>query len=182
VTEVTGVPFRRFLAEGWQGHPATMDDWNLHLTTLFPEVRLKAFIEFRSADSQPPERVLGLPALTKGVFYTADCQQAGFDLVKRWSIDQVRELYTDVTRAGFAARLKGIRVVELARELLAIADEGLRRQAAVGADGRDERRYLEPLLEGVERSRTAAEDLLRDWDGPWAQRIDRLVEACALRG
>jgi len=182
VTEVTGVPFRRFLAEGWQGQPATMDDWNLHLTTLFPEVRLKAFIEFRSADSQPPERVVALPALTKGVFYTADCQQAGFDLVKRWSIDQVRELYKDVTRAGFAARLKGIRVVELARELLAIADEGLRRQAAVGADGRDERRYLEPLLEGVERSRTAAEDLLRAWDGPWEQRIDRLVEACALRG
>src|SRR5258706_10109815 len=92
VTQVTGVPFRRFLADGWQGEPATLDDWSLHLTTLFPEVRLKGFIEFRSADSQPPARVLALPALAKGLFYTEDCQQAGLDLVRRWSFDQVREL------------------------------------------------------------------------------------------
>ncbi len=114
------------------------------------------------------------------MFYAADCQQAGFDLVKRWSVDQVRELYADVTRAGFAARLKGVRVVELAREVLAIAEAGLRRQAAVDAEGRDERRYLEPLLDLVERGRTAAEDIVSQWNGPWDKRIDRLVEACAL--
>src|SRR5262249_31077285 len=149
--------------------------------TLFPEVRLKAFIEFRSADSQPPERVLALPALAKGIFYTADCQQAGLDLVKRWSVDQVREAYADVTRGGLAARLRGIRVVELAHELLAIADEGLRRQAAVDVDGHDERRYLEPIRDAVEQGRTFAEELLRGWAGPWERRTDRLAQACALR-
>ena len=182
VTDVTGIPFRRYLAEGWHGERATLDDWSLHLTTLFPEVRLKGFIEFRSADSQPPERVLALPALAKGLLYTADCQQAGLDLVKRWSVDQVRELYGDVTRGGLAARMKGIRVVELARELLAIAEEGLRRQAAVDTDGRDERRYLEPMLAQIASGETAAEGLIRRWNGPLERRVAPLIEATALRG
>jgi glutamate--cysteine ligase len=181
VTDVTGIPFRRYLAEGWRGEPATLDDWSLHLTTLFPEVRLKGFIEFRSADSQPPERVLALPALAKGLLYTEDCQQAGLDLVKRWSVDQVRELYAEVTRGGLAARMKGIRVAELARELLAIAEEGLRRQAALDAEGRDERRYLEPVLAQMATGETAADGLVRRWTGSWARRVDPLVEASALR-
>jgi glutamate--cysteine ligase len=181
VTDVTGVPFRRYLAEGWRGEPATEDDWALHLTTLFPEVRLKGFIEFRSADSQMPNRVLALPALAKGLFYTADCQQAGLDLVKRWSVDEVRELYREVTRGGFAPRMKGVRVGELARELLAIADEGLRRQAVLDADGRDETRYLEPVIEQVERGRTLAEELLGQWTGAWNRRSAPLIEAYALR-
>jgi len=181
VTEVLGQPFRRFLSEGWHGEPATLDDWNLHLTTLFPEVRLKGFIEFRSADSQPPESVVALPALAKGLFYTDDCQQAGLDLVRRWSVDQVRELYRDVTRGGFAARIRGIGVGELAREVLAIATEGLRRQAALDAEGRDERTYLEPVITIVERGRTAAEELVRQWTGPFERRMAPLIDACALR-
>ena len=181
VTDVTGTPFRTFLATGWRGQPATEDDWNLHLTTLFPEVRLKQFIEFRSADGQTPDRVLALPALVKGLFYTADCQQAGLDLVKRWSFEAVAELYRDVTRAGLAARMKGIRVAEHARELLAIAAEGLRRQGALDAEGRDERRYLEPVIESVEGGRTAAETLLTRWTGSWQRQARPLVEACALR-
>jgi glutamate--cysteine ligase len=181
VTDVTGIPFRRFMADGWHGEPATMDDWNLHLTTLFPEVRLKGFIEFRSADGQAPGRVLALPALAKGLFYTADCQQAALDLVKRWTIDEVAGLYGEVTRGGFAPRLKGIRVLDLARELLVIAREGLRRQAALDEHGRDEGRYLEPVLEQVERGRTLAEELLRQWSGPWDRRVGPLIEACAIR-
>jgi glutamate--cysteine ligase len=181
VTDVTGVPFRTYLASGWRGQPATEDDWNLHLTTLFPEVRLKGFIELRSADSQTPERVLALPALAKGLFYTADCQDAAIDLVKRWSFDEVRALYADVTRVGLAARVKGIKVRELARELLAIAAEGLKRQAARDAGGRDESCYLEPVMDQVEHGHTKAEELLRLWTGPWERRARPLVDACALR-
>jgi len=181
VTDVTGTPFRGFLADGWRGERATLDDWNLHLTTLFPEVRLKGFIELRSADSQLPDRVLALPALAKGLFYTEDCQQAALDLVKRWSIDQVRELYLDVTRGGFAARIRGVRVEELARELLAIAEEGLRRQAVLDDEGRDERRYLEPVIAQVASGRTAADDLVRRWNGTWERRFPPLIDACSLR-
>jgi glutamate--cysteine ligase len=181
VTDVTGTPFRRFLADGWRGERATLDDWNQHLTTLFPEVRLTGVIELRSADSQLPDRVLALPALAKGLFYTDDCQQAALDLVKRWSIDQVRELYLDVTRGGFAARIRGVRVEELARELLAIAEEGLRRQAVLDAEGRDERRYLEPMIAQVASGRTAADDLVRRWNGTWERRFPPLIDACSLR-
>jgi glutamate--cysteine ligase len=180
VTDVTGLPFRRYLVEGWNGERATLDDWNLHLTTLFPEVRLKGYIEFRSADSQRPDRVLALPALAKGLFYDADCQSAGLDFVKRWSPDQVRELYAEVTRGGFAARLRGVRVGELARELLGIAAEGLRRQGAFDSAGRDERRYLEPMIDQVERGRTLADETLGLWKGPWERRIGPLIAACAI--
>ncbi|HXJ34975.1 MAG TPA: glutamate--cysteine ligase [Candidatus Eisenbacteria bacterium] len=180
VTDVTGIPFRRFLSEGFGGARATLDDWNLHLTTLFPEVRLKGFIEFRSADSQPPGRVVALPALVKGVFYDADCQEAGLDVVKRWSVDQVRELYDDVTRGALAARMKGVRVVELARELLEIAAEGLRRQQARNEAGQDERIYLEPVIEQVAGGRTLADDLSRQWSGPWERAVEPLLTATAI--
>src|SRR5689334_16445528 len=131
LTDVTGVPFRRFLAEGSGPHRATLDDWNLHLTTLFPEVRLKGYIEFRSADSQMPAYMLGLPALVKGICYTDDCLDAAWDLVKRWSFEERLAIYRDVHREALQARARTIRILELARELFAIAEEGLRRQAAL---------------------------------------------------
>ena len=90
-TDVTGMPFRRFLEHGADGERATMDDWQLHLTTLFPEVRIKSFIEFRSADSQPPDRMLALSALLKGLLYEEDCVSAAVDLVKRWRFDEVAD-------------------------------------------------------------------------------------------
>ena len=82
---------------GIGGERATLDDWRLHLTTLFPEVRLKGYIELRSADSQTPDRVLAVPALVKGVFYEQDCLEAAFDLVKRWSFADCATLYGEVT-------------------------------------------------------------------------------------
>jgi glutamate--cysteine ligase len=175
VTEVTGIPFRRFLADGAAGERATMDDWNLHLTTLFPEVRLKGYIEFRSADSQPPERMLALPALVKGVCYTPDCLDAALDLVKRWSHEDVVELYRDVTREALLARFRGVRVLELARELLAIGEEGLRRQRALDAQGRDERVYLERMAEQLAMGRSPARVIAEKWNGEWDGRVERLI-------
>jgi glutamate--cysteine ligase len=178
VTGVTGVPFRRFLAEGFDGERATLDDWNLHLTTLFPEVRLKGYLELRSADSQPPERSLALPALVKGVFYTADCLDAAWDLVKRWSFDERQTLYRDVHREALLTRFRGLQVIELARELYAIAEEGLRRQAALDAHGRDERRHLERLGEQLATGRSPARAIAEKWAGPWDRRVEPLI-ACS---
>jgi len=178
VTGVTGIPFRRFLAEGAAGERATLDDWNLHLTTLFPEVRLKGYIELRSADSQPPERMLALPALVKGVFYTDDCLDAARDLVKRWSFEETRSLYRDVHREALQARYRGIQVLEFARELYAIAEEGLRRQAALGEAGRDERIYLERMGEQLAMGRSPARVIAEKWkdEWEWDRRIERLIE------
>jgi len=174
-TEVTGIPFRRFLESGLDGHPATLDDWRLHLTTLFPEVRLKGYIELRSADSQPPARVLGLPALVKGMFHEPDCLDAIDDMVKRWTFADCSELYADVTRSSMRARMKGIAVLELARELGSIAEEGLRRQRALDGEGRDERVYLEPVRELLSAGRSPAQVIAERWSGPWKGQAAPLV-------
>jgi glutamate--cysteine ligase len=181
LTTVTGIPFRRFLAEGAAGERATLDDWNLHLTTLFPEVRLKGYIELRSADSQPPERMLALPSLVKGVFYTADCLDAAWDLVKAWSFEERVTLYRDVHREALLARFRGIRVIELARELYAIAEEGLRRQAALDAEGRDERVYLARMGEQLAMGRSPARVIAEKWNGEWDRRVTRLIEFAEYR-
>jgi glutamate--cysteine ligase len=181
VTSVTGVPFRRFLAEGIDGEQATLDDWNLHLTTLFPEVRLKGYIELRSADSQMPGRMLALPALVKGIFYTQDCLDAAWDLVRRQSFAERVELYRNVHREALRARLRGMRVLELVRELYAIAEEGLRRQAALDGEGRDERRYLEHLVEQIETGRSPAQVIAEKWAGPWDRRVGALIEYTEYR-
>jgi glutamate--cysteine ligase len=180
LTEATGTPFRRFLERGLAGERATLDDWRLHLTTLFPEVRLKGYIELRSADSQPPERVLAVPALVKGVYYEQDCLDAAFDLVKRWSFTDCVALYGEVTRESMRARMKGIRVLELARELGAIAEEGLRRQAALDAEGRDERVYLERLRETLTAGRSPARQVADRWAGEWHEEPGRLIAATAF--
>jgi glutamate--cysteine ligase len=181
-TEVTGVPFRRFLAEGVAGERATLDDWNLHLTTLFPEVRLKGYIEIRSADSQPPERMLALPALVKGVFYTQDCLEAAWDLVKGWSFEERIALWGDVHREALLARFKGVKVIELARELYAIAEEGLRRQQGLDRDGRDERVYLERMGAQLAMGRSPARVIAEKWNGEWDRRVERLIAFAEYRG
>ena len=176
-TSVTGVPFRRFLAEGAGSERATLDDWNLHLTTLFPEVRLKGYIELRAADSQPPERILALPALVKGVFYEADCLDAAYDLIKRWSYEDCVALYRDVHREALHARLRGVKVLELARELYAIAEEGLRRHRALNEAGQDERLYLERVGEQLAMGRSPARVIAEKWVREWedARRIEQLL-------
>jgi glutamate--cysteine ligase len=178
---VIGVPFRRYLEHGAAGERATLDDWNLHLTTLFPEVRVKSYIEFRSADSQPPERTVALPALVKGVFYEDDCLDAALDLVKRWSYEDTVALYRDVTREALRAKMRGIPVVELARELLAIAEEGLKRQAVIDGAGRDERVYLAHLAEQLSTGRSPARVIAEKWDGEWHRDVQRLVAFSAFR-
>lgn len=181
LTGLTGVPFRRFLAEGFDGERATIDDWNLHLTTLFPEVRLKSYLEIRSADSQPPERNLALPALIKGIFYTADCLDAAWDLVKRWTFDERQVLYRDVHREALLARIRGLQVIELARELYAIAEEGLRRQAALDERGHDERIHLEHLGEQLAMGRSPARVIADKWGGVWDGRIEDLIAYAEYR-
>ena len=181
VTSITGTPFRRFLAEGADGERATLDDWNLHLTTLFPEVRLKGYIELRSADSQPPERNLALPALVKGVFYTADCLDAAWDLVKRGSFEERLVLSRDVHREALLARSRGVAVIELARELYAIAEEGLRRQAALDERGRDERCHLEHLGEQLAMGRSPARVIAERWAGDWDRRVEPLIAYAEYR-
>src|ERR1044071_3216379 len=136
--DMTDMTFRQFLQYGHQGERATIEDWGDHLTTLFPETRIKRYIEIRSVDSQPPDLTPALSALVKGAFYDSDCVQAAWDLVKSWSWDDRMQAYLDSHRDALGTRVRRYALLDLAKELLGIAWEGLHRQNQVNALGEDE--------------------------------------------
>lgn len=179
--DFTGVTFRHFLAHGHQGHYAMIDDWELHLTTLFPEVRIKRYMELRSTDSQPPELMLALPALVKGVLYDPDCLDAAWDLVKGWSWDERMEVYHASHREALQARIRRHSLGDLAKELLNIAREGLRRQRVLNAAGEDETIYLKPIEDLTLQGKCPADVLIEKWQGELRQDIKRLIEYSAYR-
>jgi glutamate--cysteine ligase len=171
-----GKPFRRFWREGHEGERATLADFERHLTTLFPDVRLKRLIEVRCADCLPAELLCAVPALWKGILYDADARAAAGALAGAWSPAQRDDVHVDVARRGLAAvapARAGDRsepLLPLARELVAIARAGLRRQA------RDEGLLLEPLEALLERGKSPGQIVLERWQGEWAGSPDRLIE------
>ena len=179
--DLSGTPFRRFLDHGHQGHYATIEDWDLHLTTLFPEVRIKRYMEIRSADSQPPEFMPALPALIKGVLYDSDCLQAAWDLVKGWSWDERMDLYHDSHRYALAARIRRFPLLDLAKELMQIAWEGLRRQGVLNENAEDETIYLKPLKDLLSQGKCPADLLMEKWEGELAHDIKKLIEYSAYK-
>jgi glutamate--cysteine ligase len=179
--DMTHLTFRQFMERGEGAERATLDDWALHLTTLFPEVRLKRYIEVRAADSQPPETMLALPAVMKGVLYESDAAESAWDLVRRWSWEERQALYAEVHRLGMRARIRGITVGDLARELIAIAASGLARQGRVNDRGEDERVYLEHLEDMVRTGRSLAKLVADRWDGEWHRDVARLIAHTTYR-
>src|SRR5206468_12451390 len=111
-----------------------------------------------------------------------DCLEAAWDLVKRWSFEERPELWREVHREALLARFEGIKVIELARELYAIAEEGLRRQQALDRAGRDERVYLERMGEQLAMGRSPARVIAEKWSGEWDRRVGGLVWVGGDRG
>src|SRR5690606_33495270 len=133
----------------------------------------KGYIELRGADSQAPELMLAVPALAKGIFYDDDCLLAAWDLVKGWSWEERLQLWHDVHRQALQARVRRIQLAEIARELVTIAIEGLRRQNVRNSKGEDESIYLERLEHLVRRGRCPADAIIERWIGEWQGDIDR---------
>jgi glutamate--cysteine ligase len=179
--DMTGTTFRQFLAYGWNGQRATLDDWHDHLTTLFPETRIKRYIEVRSADSQPPELMPALSAIVKGAFYESDCLDAAWDLVKDWTWDERMQVYLDSHRDALAARIRRYSLLDLSKELLQIALEGLRRQKMFNALGEDETVYLEPLGKLLALGKCPADLLIEKWQGELDQDIRKLIAYSAYQ-
>jgi glutamate--cysteine ligase len=171
-----GISFRRFMTEGWGGTRATLDDWSRHLTTLFPDVRIKHVVEVRGADAVPPGLTCSLPALWKGLLYDAAAREAAWRLVAGSSHEERDAARADVARRGLAARFAGRRVLELARELAAISREGLRRIAHAGRRDPDETSYLDPVSEQLELGVSPGQVVLDRWEGEWGRSLDRLIE------
>lgn len=175
--DYAGRSFRDFLERGFDGHRATMADFELHLSTLFPEVRLKRVIEVRGADAGGPSLLCALPAFWKGLLYDAQARKEVAALVAGWSHEDVSALWADVARRALDAVIRGTRVLEVARELLRISQAGLRRQKRISRRGNDETFYLsevERLL--FEEGRCPAARVLELWNGPWSGDVRRLVE------
>jgi glutamate--cysteine ligase len=154
------IPFRRFLREGLDGAKATMADWEVHLSTLFPEVRLKRYIEVRGADAGPLPMAIGLAALWRGLLDDPEARRAAWRLVDGHAFAARATLRREVPRAGLDARLGRHTLRELAVELCRIASEGLRRLP--GGDG--DRPLLEPLAAYAAAGRCPADDLLADFE------------------
>jgi glutamate--cysteine ligase len=153
-----GLTFRRLMAEGYQGE-ATIRDWELHLSTLFPEVRLKRTIELRGADAGPMPMAAAVAALWRGLLDDADARAATWDLVANHPYAEREALRRDVPRGALRARFGNRRVQDLALELVRISDAGLARLAG----GQDDRRLLAPLWSYATAGRTPADDMLDDY-------------------
>jgi glutamate--cysteine ligase len=171
-----GISFRRFLEQGLGGERATLDDWDLHLTTVFPEVRLKRFIEVRGADAVPRGLTCALPALWKGLLYDGESRAAAFALVAGWDREAREAALREVARRGLAAAAGGRPVLELARELCEISSQGLRRIAERGETDWDERAFLEPVRAQLELGKSPGEVVLERWQGEWQGHPERLIE------
>ncbi|HXD91455.1 MAG TPA: glutamate-cysteine ligase family protein, partial [Candidatus Binataceae bacterium] len=149
LTVPNGITFREFMANGYGKERATIEDWSNHLTTIFSEVRLKKYIEIRTADSQPPSLMLALPAICKGILYDDDCMSGAWDLVKRWSFGERLALTDAAQKIGLEARAGRIKLQEIALELINIAMIGLTRQRGLNARNEDETIYLLRMLDQV---------------------------------
>ncbi len=173
--DVAGSSFRALLDGRLNilpGERATISDWVNHLSTIFPEVRLKRYLEMRGADAGPWRRLPALPAFWVGLIYDDDALQAAWDLVKSWTAEERQTLRDDVPRLGFAATIHGRNMLDIARECLEIARRGLSRRDRLDLNGCDETRYLEQIDEFAERGITPAEELLERYAGPWGRSVE----------
>ena len=173
---IGGRTFREYLRYGSGGARATLADWNLHLTTLFPEVRLKRVIEVRGADAVPPDLVCALPAFWTGVLYDPDTLSRVEQLVRGWTFEQVDRLHAQVTREGLKAETPSGPIQAVAKDLVDLAAAGLRRLDRRNRSGEDERLFLDPLYEILDRGTSPGRHLLECWDGAWSRRIELLIE------
>ncbi|NNM72970.1 glutamate--cysteine ligase [Enterovirga aerilata] len=181
--DVAGASFRDLL-EGrlpqLPGERATSSDWANHLSTIFPEVRLKTFLEMRGADNGGPEMIAALSAFWVGLLYDRDSLDAAWDLVRPWSAAERQKLRDDVPRLALASEIGGRPLKDLAAEVLRIARAGLARRAMPDDSGRDESRFLDPLFAIAETGRTGADLLLDRYRGAWAGSVEPAFEECVF--
>ncbi len=180
--DAAGQSFRDFM-EGklpaLPGETPTEGDWSDHLTTLFPEVRLKKFLEMRGADGGPWRRLCALPALWTGLLYDQTALDAAWDMIKGWSIEDHAYLRSEVPKSGLKTPFKDGSVQDLAQRTLAIATLGLRNRKRIDSRGADETGFLGTLCQIADSGITPAEEMLEKFEGAWNGDISLLFREYA---
>jgi len=178
--DASGQSFRDYLDGRLPARPGevpTVADWIDHMSTAFPEARVKNYIELRGADSGPLEKLAALPAYWVGLLYDDASLDAAWDLVKDWSHEDRERLRAAVPVEGLRATVRGRSLQDLAKDTLALSAAGLARRGRTDAAGRDEALYLAPLQEIAASGITAAERMLALYNGPWAGDVGKVYEA-----
>ena len=177
--DASGQSFRDFLAgrlPALPGERPTMNDWEDHLTTLFPEVRMKRFLEMRGADAGPWGQLCALPAFWVGLLYDSSALDAAWDLVRDWTAEEREYLRAETPKTALATPFRGGTVGDIAAELLPLARAGLAARGNISATGLDETQYLDMLEPIVAERRTQAEILLDLFHGRWSGSVDPVYE------
>jgi len=177
--DALGQSFRDFLdgkLPALPGEKPTLSDWADHLTTAFPEARIKKYIEMRGADGGPWRRLCALPAFWVGLCYEQDSLDAAWDLVKDWDAETREALRVTASVDGLRAKVGNIDMLELSKSVLDIAHAGLAKRARPGAGGMipDETHFLNALMESVETKKTPADELMDHYNGAWAGDLNRI--------
>lgn len=178
--DCTHVTFRQFMNGALKGEVAewepTMGDWTNHLSTLFPDVRLKRFLEMRGADGGPWRRICALPAFWVGLLYDDAALSAADELTRNWSFEAVSALREAVPVEGLKAEMAGHSLYDIAREVVGISRSGLKSRARLNGEGQDESVFLSPLDEVLAKKGTLADDLLMLYNGRWKQSVEPVFE------
>ncbi len=180
--DASGQSFRDFMAgklPALPGETPTLSDWADHMTTAFPEVRVKTFLEMRGADGGPWKSLCGLPAFWVGLLYDGTALDAAWDMAKDWTAEEREALRIDVAKHGFQAPFRNGTVRDLALRALEIAQAGLSARRVLDKAGNDETGFLQVLHDRAAAGKSPADTLLEDYAGPWAGDIDRIWSAYA---
>ncbi len=180
--DASGQSFRDFMQAALPALPGELpgfEDWEDHMTTAFPEVRLKQFLEMRGADGGPWRRLCALPAFWAGILYDSSALDAAWDLASGWSMEERLKLRTDAARLGLKATIDGRTLQEVSLELLDIAHHGLAARARLNSAGDNETGFLTPLLETAESGITPADRKLALYLDRWNQSVEPIFEECA---
>ncbi|QDT68777.1 Glutamate--cysteine ligase GshA [Planctomycetes bacterium MalM25] len=178
--DASGLSFCDFLAGQLAvlpGQRPMLSDWEDHLTTVFPQVRLKHFLEMRGADAGPISRVAALPALWAGLLYDAQSLDAAWERIGTWTPEERYALEREVAKHGFRTPFRNGTVQELALWILELARQGLQRRGYRNQYGQDESCYLEPLQEAAQSGQTFGEALLRRFQGQWMETMNTALPA-----
>ena len=180
--DASGQSFRDFMAgelPALPGEKPLMSDWVDHMSTAFPDVRRKQFLEMRGADGGPWSRLCALPAFWVGLFYDTDARDAAWDLIKDWKVEEIQALRDEVPHQALNARLRNRTVKEIALDVLQFSHKGLKNREHLDGVGLDETHFLKPLFQIAHSGLTPAEEMLAAYEGRWGQSVDPVFQEYA---